>query len=262
MVINMHKSAIAVYNPDDPLEKAIQVAAKKYTGEWLPSYPCQLMAKSIYFLKFFDDWEVDDLIDTRVDYFFSPHMTSHLERTVFLTYPLFLRDMLENNEINSSLHDPIVFVSQPLAHYLFRNMPVHLHVDTGILKAQNHKVKLFTLGGLIISENNNISISNESVRDIVAIDSDSQGGIRNVEVDCGWSNRKLAAVQKEPGVFHIGEHEKDLLADQKVYNKHRRNYGKINMVEQGETGSVHIEDDNGELVILPKNDFDLVYSLV
>ena len=48
--------AIAVFDPDDAWEKAIQAAAKEVTGDWLPAYPCRLLARAVVSLKCDDEW--------------------------------------------------------------------------------------------------------------------------------------------------------------------------------------------------------------
>ena len=137
------KEAIAVYNPqDDPWQSAIQDAAKEITGNWLPSFPCQQLAKAVASLKIGTDWLVrDDLLTVRAHYLFAPYLTENKETLVFVTHLLYLRDILENKEICSNLNDPIVFVSSLLASFLFRDSPVHIHVNTDLLRAANPKAE-------------------------------------------------------------------------------------------------------------------------
>ena len=67
----MNKESIAVYNPQDPWERAIQEASHEATGYWLSAYECQLLAKSVFAIKHFTNWtEQTDLADIRAFYFF------------------------------------------------------------------------------------------------------------------------------------------------------------------------------------------------
>lgn len=251
--------AISVYSPDDPMESAIQDASHRYTGQWLPSYPCQLMARSVGVLKAFDDWlEDENLLSLRMSYFFSPHMTHHQEHMVFLTHTLFLRDIFENREINAYLHDPVTFVCTPLAHYLFHEFPVHIHVNTDILKSENPHIQFLTVGGLLIGDGQNVSVSEASLTRIVA-DESVQGIVNAIESQYGFDKR--ASIEKEPGVFHLDGHEREWGADVKVIHKKMRSEGFVTKIEPGETGLVFIEID-GETRSVPKMEFDIHYSLV
>ena len=156
------KESISVYNPQDEWEKAIQDAyhASSDDGDWLPSFACQSIAKATANLKGLNNWlDNESLFFQRASYFFAPHMSSNKDKLVFSTFPLFLYDIMENNEIDAYLHDPITFVTLPIAHYLLRDYPVHIIVDYSVLRSDNHDADFLDVGGLVVVSGQNIKLS-------------------------------------------------------------------------------------------------------
>ena len=54
------KTAIAVFNPQDPLERAVQDAYHEHNDDWLSMYECQLVTRALAYLKMFDEGWVDN----------------------------------------------------------------------------------------------------------------------------------------------------------------------------------------------------------
>lgn len=237
--------AIAVYSPSDAVESAVQDASHRYSGEWLNSHACQLVARAIGSLKIFDDWlENSTVLAQRVAYLFEPHMSSQKDRMVFVTHPLFLRDIVENNEINLYNHDPIVLVTTPIAHYLFREYPIHIHLDVSKLKELNDRAKWLEVGGLIISDDKSIAVDETA---IIGIHKPSE-------------LKKVAAVRVGPEVFRIEEHRFALKPGAEVWDKKERESATVIEVEPGETGMVIVRYMNGNNKSVPKTEFDQCFS--
>lgn len=247
----MDKKAIAVYDPEDPLESAIQSASKKYTDQWLSSYQCQIAAKSIVALKLYENWVFnEDLISLRMGYFFDPCMTTHKEHMVFPTYPLFIRDILENNSINCNTYKPIGFITRPLAHYLFSDIPIHVIVDSNVLKA--HNKKYVDIGGLLIF-NDNVRLPKEAIIDIVEK--------KKTEISTK-DMLKSASTEIDWGVFKIDEDERKIFIDHVVLHKPTRKMARITKFEPGETGNIEATFDDGSVISVEKSNFDLHFVLV
>ncbi len=235
----MQKEAISVYDPSDPLEKAIQDAYHLYNDGWLASSGCQLVARSLANLKFLTEWLYKpELLQKRVNYFFAPHMSQNMSNSVFVTMPLFLRDIIENHVIDSYLHDPVTFVSVPVAHYLLTEYPVHIYIDTDKMKAANSKDSFFEVGGLIIASGN-INLPSECIIDVK---------------EKGYAVKVAATVQND--VFKIDEHKKNVVPNDRVWDKRFNNQATVSYVEAGEEGDIQVRLDNGQIVQLPKKDFD------
>lgn len=262
----MQKTAIAIYDPKDPWERAVQDTAKEYLGTWLPSFACQAVARGIASLKSFSDWmEKPELYKHRIRYFFAPKFTENKSHVVFVTHLLFLRDMLENREINALLHDPVVFVTRPIAHYLLREYPIHITLDYERLKADNKDTKSIEVGGMLIYQDVNVKLSPESVLDVRSQQNDrfqypvDQSDVDRVRYQTGI---KAAARAISRGVFKIDEHNRALLPDMKVYDKEKRAEGHIFLVEPGDTGLVGITYLDGTQVTVSKLFFDTRYAVV
>ncbi len=264
----MKKQAIAVFNPQSPIEQAIQNASHAADGEWLGSYQCKLMANAISTMKCFDEWEENtDLLNLRVSYLFSGHMIKHRESLVFVTHMLFLRDILDNKEINGYLHDPIIFMSRPLAYYLFREYPIHLHVNTSVLKADNKKVNFTDIGGFVIVDNQDIVLNRNAIDNIVSVNNKKnecvidQGILQSIKQNSEL-HKKVAVSLVGDGVFKIDEHERTLKPDMEVWHKENRATGNIFLVESGESGLVGIRYNDGAEELIPKESFDNEFIVV
>jgi len=264
----IEKLAIAVYDPEDLWEKAIQDAAKEITGNWLPSFPCQLLAKAVASLKVGTDWLAnDDLLPVRAHYLFAPYLTENKESLVFVTHLLFLRDILENEEINSNLNDPIVFASPPLANFLFRDSPVHLRVNVDLLKAANDHCKFLDVGGLLICYKGNITLTDEMITDIHYYGSEMKKEttlqlVKDIKERQGISFSKAAALEIAPDVFKIEEHFPELVPDTEVWDKETRTNAQVTEVEKSENGLVFLKYDDGRISSIPKQEFDQQFVVV
>lgn len=246
----MQKKAIAVYDPEDPLERAIQDNAHKFNGGWLPSHECQLMAQSIASLKAFDTWMGEiNLLDHRMSYFFDPKMIANRDIMVFVTKPIFIRDIFENDKISTSLHDPIVFMTKPLAHFLHREYGVHIHVDCNNLFSLNDRENFVDIGGLMISLEDAV-ITDECIDQILYFNKPD------------GHNQKAASTLIRDGVFGITDHKKELLPNVAVWNKTTRRRGTVQEVQPGEEGLVTVMLDDGVQDSFAKSTFDQVYSAV
>jgi hypothetical protein len=242
----MDRAAIAIYNPQDVWEREVQDAYHQFTGEWMPSFACQLASRAILKLKTVDWVEDPFLRPIRASYFFAPHMCSHKEEMVLVTHPLFLRDILENQCVNACLHDPIVFVAPPIAFYLLRDYPVHIRVRWQDVVADNHGVDFIDVGGLYISYGKNLKLTRKCIVEVGQVTSDL---------------RKAAATEIRPDVFEIGQHHRKLQPETDVYDKQVRVNGTIEEVGIGEEGVIKVVYPNGESIVLPQDEFDMRFII-
>lgn len=260
------KEAIAVYYPNDPVERAIQDAFHQSEDQWLSMHACKLVARSIMSMKLIDPiWLDDDILLTqRITYFFEPHLIHNKDEMVFLTHPLYLRDILENREINSYLYDPVTFVTLPLAHYLFREYPIHIHIDRGVVTAHNDDADFFSVGGLLISETD-VGLPPESIINIQTVKNKDLKNEASPEAVYKLRQQvgvKAASTEISKGVFKIDEHERSLLPAETVWDKNRRTRGEITYVEPGENGLVAIQFEDGTELTIGKQFFDYRFVVV
>lgn len=263
------KRAIAVYDPsDDSWQSAIQDAAKEITGNWLPSFPCQMLAKAVASLKVGTDWLVrDDLLTVRAHYLFAPYLAEDKETLVFVTHLLYLRDILENGVISSNLNDPIVFVTSSLATFLFRDSSVHIHVNTDLLRASNFKAEFLDVGGLLICYKGDIELKHEAITDVRYYGSDmnkerTSGLVNDIQQRRGLSFSKAAAQEIAPDVFKIEEHFPELVPDMEVWDKVTRSKAQITAIEASENGIIWLMYSNGNELSIPKQEFDQNFIVV
>ena len=254
----MQTEAIAVHNPSNILEKAIQDAAKQITGNWLPSYPCELLAKAIVNLKDGSDWlEREDLIQIMMSHLFSEHMTDNKQLRIFPTHLLYLRDIFENGEINGILHSPIVFMTFPLALFLFRECLVHLHFADDKLRHANPDVEFLDVGGFLIVENSNVRI-NGVVEGLTYYGEKDHSQVKALVQGMNKAASKEIAFE----VFEIDEHVSDLKPDVVVWDKFDRTTADIKEIEPGETGVVHIKYPNGHFSTFSHDEFNVRFTVV
>jgi len=262
----IEKEAIAVYYPQDPLERAIQDAFHKYDEGWLPMYSCKLALRAITALKMFDPyWFEGPIVRQRIEYLFTPNFADPKEEVIFLTHPLYLRDILENREINSYVYDPIAFVTQPIAHYLFREYPVHMKIDQARLASENQDITLLYIGGMILADQENVHLPAECITDIQVVKNKSLERevppelVFDIQKDVGV---KVAATERDRGVFHIDEHERVILPSMTVWDKLRKVRGEIEYVEPGENGVIAINLIDGTSLTVGKQFFDHRFVIV
>jgi len=261
----MKKESIAIYWPTDPFERVIQESYHECTDRWLTSYRCQLIADALASLKIYDDWlDAEDLLAHRIKYFFSENMSSTDGTMCFPTQFVFLRDILENNEIDGHLHKPVVFLSPKLVHFLFREYPVLIEINTKKLRSENDDVLFIEEGGLLISDGQNVSLEKCITRvktqrnnDLNHLVSDQE--LKSLLLDSGFGMQKAAAslTKDQPGVFKIDRDERNLRATMPVQRKSDKKNGRIIAVEPGEAGiiTVRYDGDDEERTVM-KSEFD------
>lgn len=265
----MHKKAIAVFNPQDSLERAVQEAYHEFDEGWLPMYECKLVAKALAYLKMFDESWLDNhaLFSQRVRFFFAPYMVSQKEHMIFPTTLLFLRDILENNSINGFTHSPTVFVTRPISHYLLREYPVHMVFDMNLIYAANRDCQYVNVGGLVIFDGENISLSEKAMIDVVTKDPKegesptSRIDLEHITRDTGFT-RKIAVSLRGRGVFTNDEHLRLIEPEALVWDKSDRKEGTIIKVEPGEMGTIEVLLDDGSKKTISQVDFDREFVLV
>lgn len=260
----MLKESISVYNPSDPVERCVQDSYYAIHHEWLTAYPCQLIAKAITSLKFSSDWcDRNDLLKHRISYFFAQHMSRNKEVMVFLTHPIFVRDIFENLLINSFIYDPIVLVTKPLAHYIFREYPIHIHFKKSAL--QRHQNDWTDIGGLLIA-NQNVNFDFTDICAIKVINHEYLEITQNIlnsslalynKTDC---LRKVAITQTQPGMFELDDDQRAMHPYDAIWDKETRRKGIIDAVDPGDAGMVSIIYDDGTKLSVPKIMFDTQYS--
>lgn len=260
----MKKLAISVYNPTDPVERAIQESFHSVNGEWLSSYGCQLLARALSSLKSSGTW-VDnaELLEHRISYFFAPYMCRDKSVMIFPTYPLFLRDILENCEINAYLHDPVTLVTRPLAHYLCQEYPVHICFNTSSLKGYNAG-SWTDLSGFLVADKD-VRFQPEAIEKIQCKETKYAAMVEQILGDIGKNREsplsKVAISQIAPGVFTSDRHERIIEPDSFVWDKKLRVQGIVSQVDTGETGLISVVYDDGNTVTIPQVDFDHRYVI-
>lgn len=275
------KREASIYDPQDIWEIAIQDASKHVTGEWLPSSPCQLLARAVASLKGGTDWlEQEELLSVRAHYMFVPYMTDNKDVRVFVTHLLFLRDILENQEISSTLHSPISFVTDSLANFLFRDSFVHIHVNDNFLRAANPSADFLDVGGFLICQKGDILLKPGTITDVryygpeekkievENIVNEIQGELAHVPCVQGvrtssWGRCPVVASHEiAPEVFEIGEHIPQLLPDTEVWDKVARIRAQVIEVDPSENGLVYIRYPDGGEKSIPKQEFDVGFVVV
>lgn len=235
-----------VTNSDDPLINTVQAASFKSSGTYLRDEECKLFLKAIYSLKLFSDGKwAEKLSDVRLSYFFHPSLSKYKNEMIFVSYPLFMSDIIENLEINSYLHDPIVMMASPLAFYLFKEYPVNLVLDMNILRSKNRDVKFNDVGGITIIDGQNLDLEDAIIN------------IKNNE-----SMNKQAATEISRDVFAIDEIDKNLDPGSKLWDKETRSIVTVVSCDVGTTGNVTVSDKLDEIKIVPKLQFDQKFSII
>ena len=248
-----------VYYPhDNDLERALQDASHYHTGQWLSEVDCKLMSDAIVSLKITNYNWISNLIKERTLHFFNPNMISNQDILVFVTYPLYIQDIIENKEFNSYLHSPVIFLTKPLAHYLFKEYTIHLHIDKDKLVSLNSTINFTNVGGLLISEDN-VALNTECIVKVVTFANKNKFVDKKANI---LDEIKLAASLVAPGIFQIDEHERALLPNKKVRDKEKRADGVIVSIEPGETGCVQIKYNDESFITIGKQFFDQRFSLV
>jgi len=258
----MLKKALSVYNPEDPLEKAIQNSHHHFNNGWLNSYECQLAAKALESLKYGQEWlKEENLFSIRTHHIFSPETQGDGEEIVFVTYPVYLRDILENKKISSISHDPVVFMSKALAFFLFQEYPIHI-----IVKLSGIPESLFQIGGLYISEEN-VTLDKEAIVGFKIMDEEKKPQITSlinqINMDTKICLDKTAVSLRSEGVFGL-DRGVDLAfkADDRVQHRKTRKAGRVDTKEPGDSGNVIVVYDDGEQAKFNKHEFVLNFMYI
>lgn len=209
-------------------------------------------------MKLPEGWlEEHHLFRQRASYFFQPQMIGRMDRIVFPTYPLYLRDIVENGRISSTIHGPVTFFSRPVAHYLFQEYPLHLVFRTDSVFSRNEQP--FNAGAACIFDKS-IDIDPS---DIVGFRTYGIANkMRMASILRELLDRPLAkvAVSKtdSPGVFGLDRGiDRDIRPGQKVMDKRSGMAGSVQVVEPGDTGLVTVALENGATNSLLKHEFDM-----
>lgn len=259
--MHLVKEAISVYDPKDELEKAIQDSYHKYNdgGGWLTSFECRLAAKAISSLKYKGEWLYEEkLFPIRANYFFDPQMMGDGTEWVFPTNLLFLRDILENEQISHIIHNPVVFVSKPIAYFLFRELPVHIIVKNSAFKESD----CIKVGGLRIFTDN-VKLEKYSIVGFKVHEQTNQikseiSRLISETVTSATNLSKAAVSLKGHGIFSLDRGiEPECKADERVQHKYSKKYGKVYTVEPGDTGNIIVLYDNGDKQTVNKSEFYL-----
>ncbi|MFA6088592.1 MAG: hypothetical protein WC755_01895 [Candidatus Woesearchaeota archaeon] len=253
------KEAISVYNPQDPFEKSIQDSFHRYNVGWLTSFECRLATKAISSLKYNSTWiNEENLFPVRSNYFFDPQMIGEGAEWVFPTNLLFLRDILENGHISSIVHNPIVFVSKPIAYFLFREWPIHIIVRSSVFRSGN----CIKVGGIRIFVDN-IKLEPRSIVGFKVHEEKDEikREIKRLIAEiitpyCGINKAAVSLIDN--GVFKLDTGiEPELRADDRVQHKYSKKYGKVYSIDPGDNGYIIILYDNGEKQTVNKTEFYL-----
>jgi len=175
-------------------------------------------------------------------------MSQKKDTMVFVTHLLYLRDILENESIDGFVHYPVTFMTTPLAYYLFREYPVHILVDVSKMKELNPGMKFLEIGGLIISTED-VCVNDEAIIQVMDRTEDGGGTVL-----------KAAAVEVKPGIFLMGDEDRNMNPGLRVWDKSKMVSGTICEIEPGETGLIKVEQEGGHIVTISKIDFDSRFS--
>jgi len=253
----IEKTAISVYDPDNVLEKAIQSVYNQYYNKWLTAYECQAFARAIYALK--PRWvHQEKYLDLRLAYLFNETMVGNKDIVIFPSRPIFLREILENREINSYIYDPIVFVTQPIFHWLFKDYSVGIYLDYSKIKAANSGIKMMDIGGLTLIDKDDIAITEESIVKVVSKDMN----VKTIVDDFSSSLQKVAHTEISRDMFKIDEDERDIFPGDQAWNKESKEFGFVFQVDPGEKGNIYMKIKDGAEQLVPKEEFDSKFVLV
>ena len=255
----MLKEGIAVYNPKDNLERALQDAFHA-SGErdsgWLTSYECRLAAKALASLKYRGTWlDEENLFSVRANHIFANEMQSNGKEVVFVTCLLYLRDILENRRISSYLNEPIVFTSKAVAFYLLREYPLHLIIDLTKINSAD----FIRVGALYIYEDR-VDLPQDALLGIKINDEANkpriEQEIERINVSCRTTLRKAAVSQRDFGIWQIDRGiDLDISSGEAVQNKISKKFGIVYAVEPGDTGTISVLYDDGESENVNKSEF-------
>ena len=249
----------------------LRKAAVQITGAIITEQDALLLSSAIFHIKSSDRWlEDDSLLGIRSRYFFEPYMVDETGPVVFLTHPLFVRDILEKKRINGYLNSPILFVSRPLAGFIFKEYTAHILLDAKKLQERNKGIKWISLGGCLMPvSNHDIDITDCVVKTTVGPDEDIKRRIdrykllKEMERDASLVI-KAAMKTKNPEteIWEPSEHERDLPPGTRIIDKVKRTYAVVKYCEPGKNGYVEVEYAGGKTKKIRQDQFDLIYSRI
>ena len=253
------------------LAKHLQTAAAQATGNVLEDDDALTVAFALLSAKGGDRWLEDrEVLPFRCRYFFEPHMAENQSQMVFVTYPIFLRDILESQKIKNRLHGPVVFMTPELAGFIFKEYSVQVYVDPQQLKKANRKQQWLSVGGLLIAPEGDISIDGAVVRLGIGPHEDQKfrwelfRRVKDIQRDAVMLTKTAQAkpVPGQPEVWEPSEHERDLPAGTRLLDKEKRTYAVVKWCEPGKEGYVEVEYAGGKTVKLRQDEFDIKFTRI
>jgi hypothetical protein len=254
------------HTKEDPFIQSVQEAFFAATAQRLGDDEADLVDRAICSLKIFDDWsENESLMKTRAAHLFDEKLISDLDAMIFPTKLLFLRDIIENESIDGFLHSPTVFMSSPLAHFLFPEYEILIVVDHGKLISANPTGRLRLIGGMLISNGGSVCLPHDAIR-LIRLrsrghrrDQETYDIVTSIVKGCQGTLSKQAVSQIDKGVFQIDEDQRNLNPGQRVTRKGDKATGNIERITPGEEGTVAVHMDDGSEEEVKQVDFDARY---
>lgn len=211
------------------------------------------MAQATANLKRYSEWtEESDLGDVRASFFFRPALSEHKNTVVFVTNILFYGDIIESKRISSYLHGPVVLMPRSLAHFVFKEYSIHLHLDWSKVQSQNEK--FMNIGSVFIADGFDVNIEN-AIKNVISVDFTKQNIVELMNNE-SHVLQKAAMTEIEDEVFSIEKQDRFLKANMVVQDKFDKDNGIITEVEPGDTGFVFIRKGNNHQISVSKNEFD------
>jgi len=175
---------------------------------------------------------------------------------VLLTYPLFLREILEAKKLADHIYSPITLVSGSVAQFLFPEYPVQVRVNVERLKQENPD-KLMGIGSMLIADGD-LTISPEAIIEVAAVNK-----VKPLVERMLYSRglERAAVIQIGRGMFKTAPTDRELKVDSHVVRKSDKAGGRIVLLEPGEAGGIHVEMDDGSLIVTSKIAFDRFFVI-
>jgi hypothetical protein len=188
---------------------------------------------------------------------FDTHLSSKEDEIVFLTNINYLRDIFENNKIDINIHNPICFVTTPIAYYLFPEYSIHLYIDKYKLDSENN-IDYKKIGG-IINYSDSVKIDSSFINRLVCKNQSLINNINQLREDTGFN--KFAVSLKQKGVFKIDADQRTIYPNCEVINKLNKKHGIVTSIEKGEHGNITIQYTDNSIDIVEQGDFDYKFVI-
>lgn len=255
------KEAIAVYNPEDTWERAIQDASKHVNNEWLSQFQCSLLAQTVGSLTIGTNWlDNEDLLPIRAAHLFSPAFNDNKNTVVLTTYPLFFREIIENQMVASNLHSPIALLNEKCAFFLFRNRPLHIYVNNDLFRDANKKISLIDVASFLISESEDVVLTSDMIVDVQYYGKSDLGHLLN------WQGFRKAAASEWKGyedIYKIDEMFNSIYPDNRLWDKRKRANAVVEQIDRGENSIIHLKyTDTGEIRTVNQNEFNENFVII